>query len=82
MKRGFGLLIILVLALLGFGWLAVPRAAATDEADTSILVIVNEDTIHTSDLDQEIMRRHASMTDSTMKSFDFRKLLGKMVDDR
>jgi len=81
-KRGFGLLIILVLALLGFGWLAVPRAAATDEADTSILVIVNEDTIHTSDLDQEIMRRHASMTDSTMKSFDFRKLLGKMVDDR
>ena len=55
---------------------------AGDIPDTSILVLVNEDTIRTADMDREILNRHTSMTDSSISALDFRKLLDKMVDDR
>ncbi len=78
----FGLLIALASAVIGVAILSPGTANAAEPADTSILAIVNSDTITTANMDQEIMRRHADMSDSSMKSFDFRKLLKKMVDDR
>jgi parvulin-like peptidyl-prolyl isomerase len=45
------------------------------------LVVVNADTIFTSDLDSALIRFHANINEEERKQFDYRKLLNKLVND-
>ncbi len=52
------------------------------ETGPEALVIVNTDTIFTSDLDTALIKFHASIDEKEREQFDYHKLLNKLVNDR
>ena len=67
------------------GFLLIITAAGYADAiqaeDSQILVIVNEDTVITSDLEKEIVKTHSSMGTDKRSDYDYRKLVDKLVND-
>ncbi|MEW5922502.1 MAG: peptidyl-prolyl cis-trans isomerase [Candidatus Zixiibacteriota bacterium] len=62
----------------------VPRAQepAPAQGDQSYLVVVNDDTIYVSDMDKVFMDIHSRMDNEHKESYDYRKLLNKIINDR
>ncbi|SYZ72627.1 hypothetical protein TRIP_C20742 [Candidatus Zixiibacteriota bacterium] len=52
------------------------------ETNQEALVIVNADTIYTSDLDSALIKFHANIDEKKREQFDYHKLLNKLVNDR
>ncbi|HUV29889.1 MAG TPA: peptidyl-prolyl cis-trans isomerase [Acidobacteriota bacterium] len=70
-----GVVIVLLAASAG-------RAGAGNETEDVALVVVNGDTIFAPDLDAVFVDAHARMEDQTRETFDYRRLLDKLVNDR
>lgn len=65
-------------------FLILPITGAADPTQTEkplILAVVNEDTIFTSDLENEIIKTHSLMESEKRSNFDYRKLVEKLVND-
>ncbi|MDM7916868.1 MAG: peptidyl-prolyl cis-trans isomerase, partial [Candidatus Eisenbacteria bacterium] len=54
----------------------------TGAAEATVLAIVDEDTIRACDLDELLIRTHQTMSRDRKESFDYRKLLTKLIHDR
>ncbi|GAB4315436.1 MAG: hypothetical protein Kow0074_03020 [Candidatus Zixiibacteriota bacterium] len=59
-----------------------PSAASDDDSSTTALVVVNGDTIYTSDLDRLLISTHRSMEGMQRLEFDYEKLLSRLINDR
>jgi parvulin-like peptidyl-prolyl isomerase len=53
-----------------------------DKPVRELLVTVNDDSIHTTNLDAAFGKQHSSMSAADKENFDYRKLLDKLVNDR
>jgi len=54
----------------------------TASVEKQLLALVNSDSIFTSDIDAMFGKMHATMSTQEKESFDYRKLLNKLVNDR
>jgi len=60
----------------------IPSSFADDTTSRWPLVVVNGDTIHSSDLDAELIKFHMGIDKQRRSGFDYEKLIGKLVNDR
>ncbi len=69
----------LVLALL---LTAIGPIESVGAAEQIALVVVNGDSITTADMDRQIMSMHRRLSEEQIATFDYHKLLDKLVNDR
>ncbi|GJM43848.1 MAG: hypothetical protein DHS20C21_06900 [Gemmatimonadota bacterium] len=80
-SRQLWTLITGVVALVG--WTAnVAWAQSADASDRRVLATVNGDDITAADIDELLIASHQAMGERQRKTFDYRRLLDKLVNDR
>lgn len=73
------LCLVLLICLVTF---SAAGASAGTKDNVSLLAVVNEDSILTTDIEAGFNAVHSSMTTEDKETFDYRKLLNKTVNDR
>ena len=64
------------------GVLSPTATAAVPDSNVTVLAIVDGDTVYSSDLDRLLIQTHRSMAMSERQSFDYEKLLTRLVNER
>ena len=59
----------------------VSRAQEQTQVNEAYLAVVNDDTVYVSDMDKVFMDIHSKMDNEHKETFDYRKLLNKIIND-